>query len=116
MKRLITGLFLAVIIAGIGGFAATTERASAQEIAIDCTVGEVVDGVGSVSCTLTISDLPDPLGDFTLTLDFTYNDLDGDGAPSAGDQFKCVTFSGSSFPEQTICRPDTPPIPTPPIP
>ncbi len=118
MKTLITGLFLAVVIVGIGGLAAT-DQASAQEMNIDCTVGEVVDGVGSVSCTLVVSDLPDPLTDFTLTLDATYNDVDGDGAPSAGDQFKCITVSGDSIPAQTFCRPDAeepPEAPTPPAP
>ena len=85
MNRLITGLFLAIIIAGIGGFAATAERASAAQQNIECTAGAVVDGVGNVSCTLTITELPDPLSDFMLKLDITYNDVDGDGGPSAGE-------------------------------
>ena len=113
MKRIIAWLFLAVIIAGIGGLAATTDSASAQELNIECTSGDVVDGVGSVSCTLTISDLPDPLTDFTLTLEATYNDVDGDGAPSPGDQFKCITISGDTIPTTSFCRPD-PEVPTPP--
>ena len=102
MNRLITGLFLAVVIAGIGGFAATTERTSAQQRGLDCTAGDVVEGIGNVSCTLTVTDLPEPLGDFTLKLDITYNDVDGDGGPSAGDRIKCVAVSGTTPSGQTI--------------
>lgn len=121
MMRIAAWLFLIGIIAGIGGLAATTDSASAAELNIDCTSGDVVDGVGTVSCTLTVADLPDPLTDFTLTLEATYNDVDGDGAPSPGDQFKCITVSGDTIPTTSFCRPDpeapTPPeVPTPPAP
>lgn len=107
MTRIAMWLVLAAIVAGVAGFATTAGTASAADVNLDCEVGEVVDGVGTVTCNLDITDLPSPLDDFALQLEATYNDVDGDGAPSAGDQLKCITVTGQSQGgpiEASFCR------------
>ena len=117
MARLAAWLFLAAIVLGVAGLAVTTERASAQTLDLSCDNGGVVDGVGTVTCTLTVTDLPDPLSDFNLTIVATYNDVDGSGDASPGDQVKCIEVSGTAPDGSPIaasfCRPE---VPTPPSP
>lgn len=112
MVRLAGWLFLAALIVGVAGLAVTTERASAQTVDLACVPGEVVAGVGTVTCALTVTDLPPPLSDFTLTLVATYNDVDDSGDPSPGDRVKCIDVTGtlpSGSPiEVSFCRPEVP--------
>ena len=118
MRKLIAALFLTAIVAAIAGLAVTTERAEALSIDLDCTPGPVVDGVGTVKCTLNVTDLPPPLQDFTLQIEATYNDRDNSGHPSHGDRLKCIHVSGSlpggGTIDRTFCRPGVPPPISPP--
>lgn len=98
MSKIAAWLFLAAILVGIAGLAITTETASAIESNLDCsqTVDPSGEGTkGEVTCTLSITDLPDPLGDIELTLVASYVDEDGSGDPSPGDSLQCITVSGS---------------------
>lgn len=112
MQKLTAWLFLAAIVAAVAAFAVSTERAEAVDMELDCTAGAVVDGLGTVHCTLTVTDLPDPLDDFSLKLEASYNDLDGSGDPSPGDQLKCIRVTGTTAGNPINvdhCRPDIEP-------
>ena len=121
MRKLIALLILATIVIGAAGLAAPTERASAQELDLNCSQTIVPDGTpgakGEITCTLTVSDLPDPLEDFTLTLVASYVDVDGSTDPSPGDQLQCITVLQNGQVVADFCRPgvpEPPAIPTPP--
>ena len=127
MARLVTWLFLAAIVVGIAGLAVTTERASAQipdgdrvDLSCEQTVDPTGAGTeGTVACTLTVTDLPEPLADITLEIAITYIDVDGSGDPSAGDQLQCITVTLDGAPLLDFCRdgaPEPPPVPTSPAP
>jgi|FLYL01.1.fsa_nt_gi hypothetical protein len=112
MKRLFAFLFLAAVVVGVAGLAVQTETSSAAEIDLNCeqTADPTGEGTkGEVTCDLSITDLPDPLGDFSLTLVASYVDVDGSGDPSPGDQLQCVTVTGETASGQPInaefCRP-----------
>ena len=113
MRKLIALLILATIVVGAAGLAVPTEQASAQELDLDCTSTLDPTGPGTkgeITCTLTVTDLPEPLSDFTLTLIVSYVDVDGDG-PTPGDQLQCITVSGTTQGgpiDVTFCRPGVP--------
>jgi hypothetical protein len=113
MTRLFAWLVLAAVVFGVAGLAVTTETASAQSASVDCEQTADPTGAGTkgeITCTLVVSDLPAPLTNFTLTLVASYVDVDGDGAPSPGDQLQCVSVSGTTSTGQPIsaefCRSD----------
>lgn len=111
MRKLIVWLFLAAVVVGIAGLAGPTEQASAVELELDCqqTVDPTGAGTkGEVTCTLTVTDLPAPLNDFTLTLVATYVDVDGDRQPSPGDQLQCITVTWQGNVLVDFCRPSLP--------
>lgn len=121
MTRIMPWLFLVAIVLGITGFAVASERANAQEAPsfdLDCVAGDVVDGQGTVTCTLSVTGLPQGLPDLTLTIDASYADVDGSGDPSPGDQLKCFTVT---TPDGTVtanlgpCADQSDP-PAPPVP
>ena len=116
MARLVALLALLAIVIGIAALAVTSERAEAVSYSRSCS--ETVEpadngGQGEVTCNLTVTDLPPPLQDFSLTIVVTYADRSGDGDPGPGDRLKCVTATGTGPFGRTInitrCRP----VPTP---
>jgi hypothetical protein len=119
VNKILTWLFLGAVVLGIAGLAFATERSAAQQLPngdrFDLTCNEVQapdaeNGVpGIVKCTLTV-DLPDldpapPEWPDTISVNLTatYNDLDGSGGPSAGDQLKCVEWSLSTGGSGSTC-------------
>ena len=111
MRKHIGLLVLAAIVLGIAGLGATADHAAAQEVDLSCTQTTAPNdngGVGVVECTLSVTDLPEPLSDFTLTLIVEYVDVDGSNDPSPGDRIQCVQVllgGGEIF---QFCRPDVP--------
>jgi len=117
MRKLFVGLALAVIVAAVAVVAMPTQQASALELDLDCTLGPVVDKVGTVNCKLNVTDLPQGIPDFSLQIDATYNDRDNSGDPSPGDRLKCIHIFGVTpvgTIDRTFCRPGVPPPISPP--
>lgn len=116
-------LLLLVAVVGVAGLVVSAEPVAAVEVDLGCEQTLDPSGAGTkgeITCTLAVSDLPEPLEPFSLTLVASYVDVDGDGAPSPGDQLQCITVTGTTTGTPInveFCRPEvpTPPdIPTPP--